>query len=567
MKKHPKALLSLVLAAAMIVSTSLLAFASDQTQTVSDTALTYLEKNAYARYFYEPQDVREYTIESVPQAEQATLASALNGYAQFREEQEIVPYEAAAVDDGALDSFASNLKLFEDEVAYYAHLNELEQIKYEYFTPSYRVLDCVVDGSYATVNVYEILDFQYSDCDEPSAMTTHYYVSLVRFEGEWLIAAVESDSLFHQMYRNTGFDLVTELAQVDLAHARAVEVEQTQQPTEKLTEQAVDQTVDPHVVQIPREYIAQNAVNYAFTYSTATDSGSVPTYRNEKFYYTSAGCQLFASQCVWAGFGGSNTQTDINNRKGMDTTGNYQWWSTKTKYNNPEYNDTGSASDQSWNSWILVSQFRKYIDYVKSNSSESGIVADTNMVAYNSNNMVGSSGLTQNDLLGAVLHVKGLKNDGTEAALAHAVIVTKVTGTTRSTVYYTAYNNCAKNVKVSASFPSGGTNNGIYVMVPRSLRGGNGNTSNNFLYGDLQNAQKMGTSGKSITLYGRAKMAVTSLQLKVYAPGASTATYTYSASNATVVSGTPLLNKVGEWRVEVIGTGLDTFTFVIRVVE
>lgn len=558
-KNHLKALLSLVLAAVMIFSASLLAFASDQTQAVSDAALAYLEKNAYARYFYEPQDMREYTIESVPQAEQTALAAALSGYAQFREEQETVPYETAAVDDGALDSFVSNLKLFEDEVAYYAHLNELEQTAYAYFTPSYRVVDCVVDGAYATVNVYETLDFQYSDLDEPSAMTTHYYVSLVQFEGEWLIAAVESDSLFHQMYRNTGFDLEAELAQVDLAHDRAAEVE-APQPAEPQTEQPVD----PHVTQVTRPYIAQNAVNYAFTYSTSADSGANPTYRNEKFYYASgASCQLFVSQCVWAGFGGSNTQTDINNRKGMDTSGSCQWWSTKTGYNNAEYG--GDANDLSWNSWILVSQFRNYIDYVKSHSTETGIVADTNMVAYNSDDMVGSSGLTETDLLGAVLHVKGLKNASEEAALAHAVIVTKATGTTRDTVYYTSYNNCAKNVKVSLGFPSGGTNNGIYVMVPRSLRGANGLTAT-YLYGDLQNAIKMGTSGKSVTLYGRAKPVVSTLWLKVYAPGASTPTYTYSANRATVVSGTALLNQIGEWRVEVASDGLDTFTYVIRVV-
>ena len=558
-KNHLKALLSLVLAAVMIFSASLLAFASDQTQAVSDAALAYLEKNTYARYFYEPQDMREYTIKSVPQAEQTALAAALSGYAQFREEQETVPYETAAVDDGTLDSFVSNLKLFEDEVAYYAHLNELEQTAYAYFTPSYRVVDCVVDGAYATVNVYETLDFQYSDLDEPSAMITHYYVSLVQFEGEWLIAAVESDSLFHQMYRNTGFDLEAELAQVDLAHDRAVEVE-AQQPAEPQTEQPAD----PHTAQVTRPYIAQNAVNYAFTYATSADSGNDPTYRNEKFYYASgASCQLFVSQCVWAGFGGSNTQTDINNRKGMDTSGSCQWWSTKTGYNNVKYG--GDANDLSWNSWILVSQFRNYIDYVKSHSTETGIVADTNTVAYNSDDMVGSSGLTETDLLGAVLHVKGLKSTGEEAALAHAVIVTKATGTTRSTVYYTSYNNCAKNVKVSIGFPSGGTNNGIYVMVPRSLRGANGLTAT-YLYGDLQNAIKMGTSGKSVTLYGRAKPVVSTLWLKVYAPGAATPTYTYSANRATVVSGTALLNQIGEWRVEVASDGLDTFTYVIRVV-
>lgn len=89
-----------------------------------------------------------------------------------------------------------------------------------------------------------------------------------------------------------------------------------------------------------------------------------------------------------------------------------------------------------------------YVDGVKASSTESGIVCDTHSVPYNSDNMVGSSGLTKNDLIGAALHVNGAD------PLGHAVIINNATGTTRQTVYYTCYNNCAKNIRLSTRFPS-----------------------------------------------------------------------------------------------------------------
>ena len=88
----------------------------------------------------------------------------------------------------------------------------------------------------------------------------------------------------------------------------------------------------------------------------------------------------------------------------------------------------------------------------------------------------------------------------------------------------------------------------------------------NYLYGDLQNALVMGTSGVTKTLYGRAKSAVSSLTMTVYAPGATTPYCTFTRFNATVVSGNVLFNQVGEWEVVVSGTGLRSYTYLIRVV-
>lgn len=565
-----KRLLGLVLTLSVLLSVTGFTYAESASQVTPDinaainVATSYLEESAYARYFYEARDTEQFTIASIPETEQASLSQSIANYPAFRNAQEIVPYEETNITTGTLLPLTENLSLHQKSVAFYGHINEMEGITYKYFSPSYEVVDNSIDGNLATVNVYETLDFQYSDCDEPSMMITHYFVSLVKHDDNWLVMAVESDDLFYQIYRESGFDLQAEIADVDAAYMRndefAAEVSSS-------SVKDATQTAPLAASNTDRTYIPQNAVNYALTYSTSGDDGNkTPSYKNTKFYWTSSSCQLFVSQCLWAGFGGSNSQTDINNKLGMDTSGSYQWWSTKTLYNNPEYNDPGSLSDKGWNSWVKCSQFKVYVDAVKASTTESGIVCDTYEVPCNSEDMVGTSGLTKSDLIGAALHVKGADSAGNPVALGHAVIVNNATGTTRSTVYYTSYNNCAKNIKVSTGFPAGSASvNKIYVMVPRYLRGGNGATTN-YLYGDLQNALVKGTSGITKTLYGRANSAVTTLTMKVYAPNASTASYTFTASNKKVVSGSVLFNKAGDWTVVVSGTGLNDFTYQVRVV-
>ena len=560
-----KRVIGLTLVVCLLFSTTAFASSTSISQMSPDmnaaieVATSYLEDAAYSQYFYDAQDLVAHTIEVIPENEKAVLSQSIAEYPSFRSAQAVVPYEDTSINTGTLQAFEENLELHRDSVAYYGHLNELENTTYKYFTPSYDVVDGNIDGDFATVNVYETIDFQYSDCDEPSMMVTHYYISLVKYDGEWLVMSVESDDLFYQTYRDSAFKLSEAIEGIDAAFEENEQLALSEPAT---SDDNVGQLVPAANSSTDRKYIPKNAVNYALTYSSSGDDGNKsPSYRNKNFYWSSSSCQLFVSQCIWAGFGGSNSPDDINDRLVMDTSGSYQWWSTDSKYNHPNYNDPGSPSDKGWNSWIKCSQFKVSVDGVKASSTESGIVCDTHSVPYNSDNMVGSSGLTKNDLIGAALHVNGAD------PLGHAVIINNATGTTRQTVYYTCYNNCAKNIRLSTRFPSSksSTDNKIYVMVPRYLRGANGATSN-YLYADLQNALVKGTSGVRQTLYGRSVSAVSSLTMKVYKPNTANAAYTFKASNKNVVSGSVLFNVAGEWKVVVSGTGLDPFTYIIRVV-
>ena len=182
----------------------------------------------------------------------------------------------------------------------------------------------------------------------------------------------------------------------------------------------------------------------------------------------------------------------------------------------------------------------------------------THSVNPGSENMLGSSGLTQNDLIGAALHVG--KNSG------HAVLVNNATGNKRSDVYFTAYNNCRKNVKLSTKYPADSGNNDakIYVMVPRYIRNANGATAN-YVYARLENAMVKG-SGFSRTLYGYAKSPVTNMVMHVYKPGQSSIAYTFTSVSNDEVSGSVFFDTIGDWKVVVMGTNLPTFTYIIRIV-
>lgn len=208
-----------------------------QTNAVTDAATFYLKEAAYATYLYEDRNLEQLTITSVSEEEKIALVHETAGYAAFRSNQKAVPYTDANIDFGEISTLEENLTLHREYVAFYGHINELEKTTYKYFAPAYKVLNVEVNGNLAIVDVYETLDFQYSECDEPSAITTHYYVSLVNNGGQWLVMAVESDDLFYESYRESGFDLEKEIASVDAAYAHEeVSLTAAETPAENVTQ-------------------------------------------------------------------------------------------------------------------------------------------------------------------------------------------------------------------------------------------------------------------------------------------------------------------------------------------
>ena len=175
---------------------------------------SYLEEAAAARYLCQASDLVQDTVASVPAAQRDELARLLEAYPGFRSAQTELLYPETRLHTAQLAPFLDNLSLFRDCVAYHAYLHQSEGVTYQFFSPSYQVMSFAAENELAILDLYERLDFQYSDSDAPSSVMTHYQISLMKHGGRWLILAVESDDLFYQTYREVGFDLEREIAGV-----------------------------------------------------------------------------------------------------------------------------------------------------------------------------------------------------------------------------------------------------------------------------------------------------------------------------------------------------------------
>lgn len=429
----------------------------------------------------------------------------------------------------------------EDMTAYKSHVYETQGFAYSYFDAQYHFGDVVIDGDYATAVVYEELNYQYDDCDEPSFELGEYNLVLVKLDGDWVVADVASDDVAFMGYYQTGYNLSAEIAAYDRAMSEA-QSSPAQAP------------VAPTLEEIPEEnlltaaandiyYNKQSAANYALTYTSSDDDGSAtPSFRNTRFHWFGKDCMNFCSQAVWAGFGGSNSWADIPEKNGMDTSGSATWWCTNTK-----------GTD----SWASCSSFRTYLDDVSSDSI--GIVCARDSISGGTNTLP----FTASELVGAVLHVEGYVNN-VATAKAHAVFVTSASGNTRDTVMVCSYNRCRKNVKLSSVCSVGGSTKAVEIMIPRSFKGGKPSL---FVCGSVLNV--INSQGTSRSLAGYSNVTA-SLSMTLLKPDGSTAK-TWPATTGTSISGTyNNWNASGEWILKVTATtstgATKTWYGTIRVV-
>ena len=136
---------------------------------IMTTVTDYLDAASRSQYLYEQCDLNRNTIASVPESSYIDLAEKASEYAEFRSALEYVPYEDTAISSGRLNALLNNLKLNNDCVAFYAHLGESSDTTYDYFTISYDIVRTEVNGDLAVIDLYEYLDFKYSDVDFTSA--------------------------------------------------------------------------------------------------------------------------------------------------------------------------------------------------------------------------------------------------------------------------------------------------------------------------------------------------------------------------------------------------------------
>ena len=452
----------------------------------------------------------------------ASTQNSLTGFTEDHAPELMSSMDRSSV---SVDDMLTDLQCMEDMTAYKSHVYEDQGFAYSNFDAQYHFGDVFIDGNYATVEVYEELNYQYSDCEEPSYELGEFNVVLVKLDGEWVIADVASDDVAFMGYYATGYNLEEEISAYDEAMDEARQL----QNVSKVAPAESKEHIEPQAAASNDiAYNKQNAANYALTYTTRDDNGSsTPSFRNTRFHWFGSDCMNFCSQAVWAGFGGSDSWSDIPNKSGMDTTGSATWWCT---------NGTGTGS------WASCSSFRTYVRSVSSDST--GLVCLDQSIDGNKNTLPSSA----SQLVGAVLHVEGHDGHGNTVAKAHAVFVNAASGNTRNTVMVCSYNRCRKNVKLSSVCAVGGSTRAIETIVPQTFKGGKPSL---FICGDLLNVIVTHTATRNLN--GHSNTTLSNFQMFLLKPDGSTAR-TWTANNTrSITASFSNWNMVGEWSLKLTG--------------
>lgn len=526
MKKLYKAILSLALILIFVGTSTFSPAATAASMTLTKAAVVsaaeeYLRACTSATYFHDGSDVNKCTIANADFA--AAAISEATDLAWFTDRNTFSLMADVSQEPITYDTMLSDLNTQAARVAYYARVYENGGYEFDYFDMDYTTADIQINGSYALVNIYEELNYKYVFCDEPSYEMYHYNLALLEVNGDWVIADIISDDPFFLGNRGQDFDLEKAIAGLDAAKKAAI----AEEPVIALDTEVSEISASSIV------YNRQNAANYALTYTTTVDTGPTPSFYNKAFYLPTASCMAFASQCVWAGFGGSNYSTDIANKQGMDAVGtndSYKWWSTK-------YGCT--------NSWSSCAAFNTYVQNSEP-ATDMGLFCDSDEILAATSHLP----CTASQLIGAVLHVKGY-NNGSPVKFGHAVVVNNATSNSRSGVYVCSYNNCKKNVTLESAWPASTTDSyqAVRTIVPLTFR--NAYTGVR-LWGGLQNVFVDKTATRTLT--GYSSTTLSSFQMVLLNPS-NVPVCDWSWTNKSSVSATySNFNVSGEWHVKLIGT-------------
>ena len=520
-----------------LASTSAIAYTqTNETDAVKEVTEEYLRTQMNRVYHWDTSnDMEPQTILTAEQARVDTRSSFASPTYLSDDARAFIESESAEVMESlgrssiTAEAMAEDLQTMENYVLYRAHIFEDMDIAFTSFDANYIFDDIAINGDFAIAKVYESLEYQYTDSPIDSFELNYYYLALKENDGIWYVADVVSDDIPYLAFLNDGLTADEAIA----GYESAVEIEET---TERVP-------VLPAATTNDIAYGVSNAVNYALMYTTTADnpvadggqgSTSTPTFKNPRFKWFNADCMNFASQCVWAGFGGSNNYSHIGDKYGMDDSGSYTWWCNRS-------DNVGS--------WSSCSAFYTYMDN-SNRSTEKGLHGDIKETAYNSSTI--NWDYAASDLVGSVMQVRGKDINNNWAPFAHAVFVNAANSLSRSDIFVCCYNSCKKNVKLGTYWSTGDDNTfRIRTIKPRTFVKGESGAR---VWGDW--VTNVTTTSVSRTLKGYGNQVFATLTLKLMANNGGVVT-TWTANNASSVSGTySNWYSTGdtEWIIEVTGT-------------
>lgn len=395
---------------------------------IQATVETLLRNYQEAAMLYEPRDLRTGTVldPALPAPEEPQT---------FLIGEEEVP----------LEQLGDNLIFLEKKAVFHALMRQLQGIYRQELQLFYHFGEPKITDNVCRISVKETEQFRYTDSQRLSVNETFYTVRLVKLEDRWLIADVTDGSRFDKLYKSQGaaFDEYAALS----AFSASLEQEGC----------AVSFPYAPSGDTAGRTlYNGANAAAYAYTYSRLEAGTPRSEFYNPRFYrYDGEGgdCQNFASQCMWAGFGGSQMDAAIRRAASpMDASGDYQWFGRAASGGPINY------------SWVSCKSFRKYLTGTEDGTGPAGSNAaeEPGMYATILDVSAGSAltGASPEELVGAVAHV-----EGSGGSYSHAIVLTAAAGNRRSEIWYCGHTKDVSHMKLGDYYiwP-------MKVYIPRYMR-------------------------------------------------------------------------------------------------
>lgn len=419
-----------ILALALLGTGASASSAGTEEAAIRSAALSFLRNYQETTLLYEPRDLRANTV--------------ADPYLNMQEGAENALFRIGKK-DLTLAQLRENIPYLEKKAAFYAGMRQLQGIYRENLQLHYALDELEIENNACRAHVTATAEFRYTDSGRPSVYETGYTVRLVRLGRRWLVADLADGSQFDKTYKDSGtLDVDAALE----AFARQLETENCTLTFSGRTPGSGNWI----------EYSGADAAAYAYTYSRRTAGEERTDFYNAQFVsYAGEGgdCQNFASQCMWAGFGGSQDSGAIACRGlPMDNAGSHQWFGRP------------ASGGKINHSWISCQSFRQYLTGSRDASGYGGSNAAGDAGIYASVLDVGAgsplSAVTAEELVGAAAHV-----DGSGGRYSHAIIFTAATGTSRSEIWYCGHTNDVTNIKLG-DFYTGP----IKVYIPRYLRTG-----------------------------------------------------------------------------------------------
>lgn len=345
-----------------------------------------------------------------------------------------------------LSELQKNIAFVEKKAAFYSGARRMQGIYREDLRATYKYPVFEVEDGVCRLSVVETDTFRYTDSGRLSVYETPYRVVLIKLGTRWLVADITDGSQFDGLYKDDpDFDAAAALAELE-GRLSTTACAVTSPP-----DRGGEESGNIY-------YRGSDAAAYAYTYARPAANTPREDFYNAQFKsYAGQGgdCMNFASQCMWAGFGGSQTEAGIV-RCGlpMDRDGDSQWYSS------------GSFSDErDALSWISCQAFREYLTGRRDGTGTGGSNAagDVGMCASIIDVGAGSpvAGFGPESLVGAVAHVEGAGGD-----YAHAIVFTEVRGTGRGDIWFCGHTKDLTHIKLGDYYFGP-----MKVYIPHFIRG------------------------------------------------------------------------------------------------